>query len=140
MPFGKWMFSVAVCYITPYFGSIRPRMQELRINYGEATMRKRHSVTNHIKTVHAIAMCNLCEFVAGLTIEASIPKHLRWIPASMEIFYLKKATTDLSATCEINIPDWDAITECPIEVSVKDKKGVEVVKAVIKMYVSKRKK
>ena len=139
-PLGKKIFSMIVCYVAPYFGSISPKMTELRNGYGTATLRKRRRVTNHLNTVHAIAMCNLCEFTAGLTIDASLPKHLRWIPVSMEVFYLKKAKTNLTASCQINIQNWDEITDCPIEVSVKDTNQTEVMKAVITMRVSKKKK
>jgi hypothetical protein len=43
-------------------------------------MTQRWSVQNHIKTVHAIAVCNLVEMSMGLVAEASIPAHLRWLP------------------------------------------------------------
>ncbi|RYG63545.1 DUF4442 domain-containing protein [archaeon] len=44
------------------------------------TMNQRWGVQNHIKTVHAIAVCNLVEMAMGLVAESSIPDHLRWLP------------------------------------------------------------
>jgi len=139
-PFGKMLFSWAVCWWTPYFSTIKPKVVELRSGYCEAKMPKRHRITNHIKTVHAIAMCNLSEFVAGLGIEVSIPKHLRWIPVGMEVKYLKKGTTDLTASCSIAVADWDAVGDLAIPVSVKDQTGLEVFTAVISMRVTPKPK
>ena len=139
-PFGKKLFSLAVCFVTPYFKSIKPVVRELRPGYCEALMPKRRRITNHIKTVHAIAMCNISEFVAGLAIEVSIPTHLRWIPVGMEVKYLKKGTTDLTASCSIEVDDWDTVGDLPIHVSVKDTTGLEVFTAVISMRVTPKPK
>lgn len=48
-------------------------------------MPQRWSVQNHIKTVHAIAVCNLIEMTMGLIAEATIPSHLRWLPMGMDV-------------------------------------------------------
>src|SRR6218665_381109 len=88
-PLGRWLFSRLVCLKAPYFGSIGPRIVALRPNHGEATIRHRRRVTNHLGTVHAIALCNLAEFVGGLTCDASIPRSMRWIPRGMSVEYLK---------------------------------------------------
>jgi len=139
-PFGKKIFSFAVCRISPYFKSIRPTFHELRPYYCRVGMKNKRSVHNHIKSVHAIAMCNLAEAVAGLIMEASIPDHKRWIPVNMNVDYQKIARTDLMATCQFDEPDWETIRDLPLIVSVKDINDVEVVKAVITMRVSDKKK
>lgn len=135
-PFGNRIFSYMLARFAPYFLTISPKVEELRPNYHRASMRKRRKVHNHLKTVHAIACCNLCEFVAGICMEASIPKHRRWIPQGMEVSYLKKAKTDLTATCDLSAIDWNTVEVVPCEVSVTDTDGVEVVKATIYMKVS----
>ena len=99
--FGRWLFSRMVCIKAPYFGSIRPVFDVLEPGRAIARMRKRRAVTNHIGTVHAIAMANLCEFVAGTMTEVSLPTAMRWIPRGMQIDYLGKAETDLSATATL---------------------------------------
>ena len=68
--------------------------------------------------------------------EASIPKHRRWIPVGMEVAYLNKATTDLSAICDLNFVDWETTAEVPCFVEVKDTNDSVVVTATIKMKVS----
>lgn len=124
----------------PYFTTIKPSIDELRHNFISVSMKKRPAVHNHLKTVHAIASCNLCEFAAGMCMEASIPKHRRWIPTGMQVQYLKKATTNLSAECNLEDVDWDNCSQVDCEVSVKDENGVVVVHALINMKVSDKKK
>jgi len=137
-PFGKKIFSRIVAGMAPYFKTIKPLIEEVKPNYIKVSMPKRRAVHNHLKTVHAIAMCNLCEFAGGVCMEASIPPHRRWIPVGMEVAYIKKAETDLLATCDLGHPDWDNIDHQICHVSVTDKNGVEVMTADIKMKVSDR--
>jgi len=139
-PFGKILFSKLAASKAPYFKTIKPRIIELKHNYIKVSMKKRRSVQNHIKTVHAIACCNLCEFAAGICMEASIPKHRRWIPVGMDVAYVNKAATDLTADCDLSAVDWETTTEVPCYVEVKDTNGQVVVTATIKMKVSDRKK
>ncbi|MCE2990828.1 MAG: DUF4442 domain-containing protein, partial [Nitrosomonadaceae bacterium] len=54
-PLGKWIFSRIICWKAPYFGTIKPRFEELRPGYSRVSMPKRRAVHNHIQTVHAIA-------------------------------------------------------------------------------------
>ena len=101
-----------------------------------AHMRKRRAVTNHIGTVHAIAMANLCELVAGTATEVSVPGSMRWIPRSMKIDYLAKAETDL--TGEATLPPFTEgeAQDIAVPVSVTDRSGKAVVRAEITMYLS----
>ncbi len=137
LPFGHWLFSRAVCWRAPYFGSIRPRFVDLAPGRCEATMRKRRAVQNHIGTVHAIAMVNLCELVAGTACEVTVPAGKRWIPKGMTVQYLRKAQTDLSATALIDPrTEWRDAMDLPIVVNVIDDTGQAVVRAVITMWIT----
>ncbi len=138
IPFGKQVFSYLIARQAPYFLSIRPQIVTLRHNFMEAKLKKRRAVHNHLKTVHAIAMCNLCEFTAGICMESSIPHNRRWIPTGMQAAYLKKAKTDLSATCDLSEVDWATCEEVTCFVSVKDTADIEVMTAHIVMKVSDR--
>lgn len=68
--------------------------------------------------------------------ETSIPKHRRWIPIGMDVKYLKKAKTDLVASCSLEGTDWQNCDQVVCEVAVHDTNGVEVVHASITMKVS----
>ncbi len=137
-PLGKGLFSRLICFKAPYLGSIGPRIVELRPCHGEATIRHRRRVTNHLGTVHAIALCNLAEFIGGLTCDASLPKSMRWIPKGMQVEYLKKAVGTMHAVATPAFPPRAAAEgyELPFDVVVANPQGETVFKAVISMWVS----
>lgn len=141
-PGGKLVFSKAIALKAPYFRSVDPRFVELRPGYCEITAKKRWSVTNHIGTFHAIAMCNMAEVCGGILTEITVPQHThRWIPKGMTVEYLKKAETDLRAVSELNpIPAFAEARDLPVTVNVYDKKDQLVFRAVITMWVSPKKK
>jgi len=139
-PGGKWAFSRLVCLKAPYFGSIRPRFEDLRPEYCRLRIRKRRAVLNHIGTVHAIAMCNMAELAGGTMTEVTIPATHRWIPKGMTVEYLKKATTGLVAVATPESkPDWSAPGDYPVNVLVTDRGNEAVFRAVITMWVSPKK-
>ena len=129
-----------MCIKAPYFGSIKPYFNHLSPGFVEVHIKKRRSVTNHINTVHAIAMCNAAELAAGTCLDISLDARYRWIPVGMEVKYQKMAKTNLKARCEIQqyqeLGEGDHI----LPVSVIDTNDVEVFQANIKMRVSKRDK
>ena len=87
-PMGKSFFSLSFLW-APYFLTIRPMVEDLGPGNAVVSLKQRWGVQNHIKTVHAIAVCNLVEMAMGLVAEASIPQHLRWIPMGMDVTYKK---------------------------------------------------
>ena len=139
-PFGHWLFSRLVCFKAPYFGSIKPRMTVLEPNRAEATIRHRRSITNHLGTVHAIALCNLAEFAGGLATDVSIPTSMRWIPKGMSVEYLKKGVGTQHAVATPEFPPRESAEgyELPMNVVVTDPQGDAVFKARISMWVSPR--
>ena len=139
LPFGLWLCSQAICFKAPYFATIRPNFTVLQPGRGEATMKKRRGVQNHIGTVHAIAMANLCELLAGTTLEITLPDTHRWIPKSMKIDYVAKATTDVFGKTSIVLNELPDSGSQIVHVDVTDKTGKIVVTADIEMYISKKK-
>lgn len=140
-PLGKWLFAKLVCWKAPYFASITPRIESLKPGRGVASIAHRRRVTNHIGTVHAIALCNLAEFIGGLTCEVSIPSSMRWIPKGMDVRYLKKAIGRMRATATPAFPPHAADDgyELPFDVVIEDPQGGAVLRAVIAMWISPRK-
>mgnify|MGYP006360830689 CR=1 FL=1 len=139
-PAGGWLFSRAVCFKAPYFGSISPRIETLEPGRCEATIRHRRRVTNHIGIVHAIALCNLAELVGGLMTDVSIPASMRWIPKGMAVEYLKKATGTIRA---VAVPAAEIVESTngyalPVDVVATDPSGEAVFRATIAMWVSPR--
>lgn len=137
-PFGRWLFTRAICFKAPYFGSISPLFTVLEAGRCEATIRDRRRLHNHIGTVHAIALCNLAELTAGVMTDASLPAGMRWIPKGMTVQYLKKASGTLRgiATPAIPIEARASGYELPVNVDVLDAAGERVFAAEIRMWLS----
>ncbi len=140
MPFGRWLFAHIVCFNAPYFATIKPRFHELRPGLCHVSLRKRRAVLNHIGTVHAIAMANLCELAGGMLMEVTVPTAMRWIPRGMTIEYLRKADTSVTGMARLDKSEWAQAEDVGVPVSVTDTHGAEVVRAVITMYVSEKKR
>lgn len=140
-PAGHWLFSRAVCFKAPYFGSIRPSIHVLENGRCEATLPHRRAVQNHIGTVHAIALCNLAELCAGVMVDASLPADMRWIPKGMTVQYLKKANGTMRGVATPMIPMVSAVTayDLPVKVDVFDTAGEKVFNAEIRMWLSAKK-
>lgn len=137
-PLGQWVFSKAVCFKAPYFGSISPRITRLESGRCEAIIKDRRAVHNHIGTVHAIALCNLAELCAGVMTDASLPKDMRWIPKGMTVSYLKRAKGQMHATATPMIPIASTETgyDLPVNVDVLDSTGDKVFHAEIRMWLT----
>ena len=132
---GAAQFSTMIGQVAPYFASIAPQFVELRPGYAEVSFAKRREVLNHIGTVHAIALCNAAELVAGTMTDASIPAGCRWIPRGMTVEYLAKADGDIRAVADGSAVDFSALgdVKVPVMAYVGDK---PVLRAEITMYVS----
>lgn len=139
-PAGRWLFSRLVCLRAPYFASIAPRVDVLEPGRCEARIAHRRRVTNHIGTVHAIALCNLAELTAGLVTDASIPADMRWIPKGMQVEYRRKAVGTMHATATPATRPTSAPEgyELPVDVVVRDKAGETVFEAQVRMWVAPR--
>ena len=139
-PLALWAISKAVCRTAPYFSTIRPRFTTLEPGHVEAHIPLRKPVTNHLGTMHAIAMCNAAEFVGGCLMELSCHGGLRWIPVGMEVEYVALAKTDLRAVCIVEAYQTTEPGELITPVKLYDKQGNEVFWANIRMRLTERKK
>ncbi len=140
LPLGRQLFTKAVCFKAPYFQSIKPLMADLRPGKAEVRIKKHRAVLNHLGTVHAIAMCNMAELAGGMMTDVSVPTTHRWIPKSMKVEYLKKATTDLTAHATGTLPEtWPDAGEFMANVDIKDTQGASVARMEIAMWVSAKK-
>ena len=136
-PFGRQFFSAYAARKAPYFRTIRPLVQKLEPNHCEILLRKRRSVENHIHTVHVIAIANGLEMAMGFLAEASIPKHLRWIPKGMDLSYPAKADSDLVCTATTDPADWKP-GDLSVTVTAKRRDGTAVVEGTIHLWISEK--
>jgi acyl-coenzyme A thioesterase PaaI-like protein len=133
---GRWLFARMVCRRDPYFATIRPRFVELRPSFCKVSMSRRRSVESHLGAIHALALGNLCELAAGIVTEVTTPPGTRWLARGMTIEYLRRAESEVSATARLDKREWALAGPVAVPVSVADKNGNEVVRAVITMHVS----
>jgi hypothetical protein len=137
---GKRIFSLAFSQKAPYFGTIHPRVTELRPNHAEVVIPNRRRVHNHIGTVHAIALCNGLEMAMGALAETTIPPTKRWIPKGMEVAYTAKATSDITCIAETDQAQWDGDDpDLPVRVRGVRDDGTVVIEGVIKLWVTPKK-
>jgi len=122
-PGGKWLFSRIIGFTVPYTGSIAANVALLEPGHGKITLRERRKISNHLRSVHAIALANLSEMVTGLTLLNSLPDNARGILTSMQIQYHKKARGLLTAECVCEIPEDNAEREMHVSGEIKDEEG-----------------
>jgi hypothetical protein len=137
---GRGAFSLAFALKAPYFLTIAPTLVELRPNHAEVRVRKWWGVHNHIGTVHVIAVANGLEMAMGALAEATIPDHLRWIPKGMELEYLAMSDSTLLATADTDAADWEQPGEIAVRVQATRADGTVVVRGVIRLHLSAKKR
>ena len=144
LPAGRRVFSLLFARKAPYFATIRPRFTEIRPHHAELVIPKRRRVHNHIKTVHAIALCNGLEAAMGALAEATIPAGMRWIPKGMEVAYTAKADSDITCVAETDPEQWtsealpDEGADVPVRVRGVRRDGTVVIEGVIRLWVTPR--
>lgn len=137
---GTRLFSFAFGQKAPYFSSIRPHFTVLESNHVELVIPKRRRVHNHLKTVHAIALCNGLEAAMGALAEATIPASKRWIPKGMEVSYTAKATTDITCFAETQPQQWTSgEPDLPVKVWGTTTDGTVVIEGTIRLWVTDKK-
>ena len=138
LPFGRYLFNKGVGLVAPFFGKIHPSIMELKPASCVIQMKDRWGIRNHIGTINAGAMCTLAELTGGMAVDATIAKHLRWIPRDMAVEYLRKGKGTLQAVCRF---DANLIQEgdVTLPVIIKNMAGKDVLSAKITFHISKKK-
>ncbi|MEZ4288941.1 MAG: hotdog fold domain-containing protein [Polyangiales bacterium] len=136
---GRWMLGQMVCRVAPYFSTISPKVLRIDPGHVEILLKNRRSVQNHIGSVHAIAMCNMAEFLAGTCIDLCVDRRFRWIPVQMTVHYEKIARTDLRGVCIIEPNKIATEGDYVINVDVFNDADERVFRAEVTMRVSKKK-
>lgn len=139
LPFGDKLFSLIVSNKAPYFKTIKPLITQIVPGECHCLIKKRRKVENHIGTVHVIAIANGLEMAMGFMAEASIPKHLRWIPKGMDLQYTAKAGTDIRCVATLEDNAWQE-GDLPVKVTAYDTNDVIVVEGHIHLWVSAKPK
>lgn len=136
-PGGKWLFKQIIAKNVPYTGSIKADVQKLQAGHCEVLLKFRKSNTNHLNSVHALALSNLGELTGGLAIMSGLPPNIRGIVTNINTEYLKKARGDLLATASVEIPTVTAAkTTQNIQANIYDQDNDLVTTVTIKWLLS----
>src|SRR5476649_786043 len=128
---GPAAFSQLACQMAPYFSTISPEISELSPGHAVVNVPFRKEITNHLASVHAIALCNAAELAGGMMTDVSIPAGARWIPKGMSVEYLAKAKSDVHAVADGSAVDWSTTGDKIVLVDIRDEEGVQVFTARI---------
>lgn len=123
IPFGNHLFSRIVGTIVPYTSTIDPQVLELRRGYCKVAMRDHRTVRNHLRSIHAIALVNLCEISTGLCLVYSLDPNTRAILVGFSIDYFKKARGYLVSECTATIPEANSKQDIELIANVHDRAG-----------------
>lgn len=123
-PAGSRLFSFFLGRYAPYSGSISARVEALSRGHARVSMKDRHRVRNHLKSIHAIALINLGEIATGLAVLTTIPTSMRGIVLGLEAEYVKKARGKLTAVADFELPSKiDDQTPVKVTAELKDQGG-----------------
>jgi acyl-coenzyme A thioesterase PaaI-like protein len=126
LPIGKRLFNQLFRLKVPYSGSIKADI--LSIGEGQATvqLRDRRSVRNHLNSIHAVALMNLCEMTTGLALDSALPSNARHILRGFRIEFLAKARGTLHADCTAPHVPGNEKKDYEVMAEVKDGSGTVV--------------
>ena len=111
VPFGKYVFSSLIGFISPYTGTVGLSVLDVDTNLGRVWMKERRSVHNPFKSIHFACLCNLSEVAAFLNLSYTLSEaaekegfKYRMIPKEVQAVFLKKARGEIVGECVSRTP------------------------------------
>jgi acyl-coenzyme A thioesterase PaaI-like protein len=131
LPGGQWLFSWILKRAVPYSGTVYPRVLVLEPGHARIEILDRHSIRNHLDSIHAIALANVGELASGLAMSAALPREVRGIVSAIRIEYFKKARGTLVAESRCTVPPVTGDTDHDVVADVADSDGNVVARATV---------
>jgi uncharacterized protein (TIGR00369 family) len=135
---GRWLFSRLIGLAVPYSGSIDARVTSLEPGRATVTLRDRRAVRQHLGSVHAVALVNLCELASGMAMLAAWEPGVRGIVTDIHIRYHKKARGQLTAEGTAAPPAVEGPVESLAHAEVRDEVGDLVAEATVTWKLDRR--
>lgn len=122
-PGGTWLFNRLLGRMVPYTGALGARVVQLEPGRAVVELDDRRGVRNHLHSIHAVALANLCELTSGTAMLTALPPGTRGIVTHLEISFLKKARGTITARSELRVPPVTEPTMMYPEAEVVDAAG-----------------
>jgi len=100
--FGRYLFSRMLGFMIPYTGTIKPRVIELRHGFARISIKDKRALSNHLSSIHALALANLGELTTGLALHFALREQDRAILTKLEVEYHKKARGPIFSKAEVD--------------------------------------
>lgn len=101
LPGGKKAFSKIIGEMAPYTGTLGAEVVTLKEGQCVLKLTPRRRLTNHLNSIHAVALMNLGEMCTGVAMMYLMPGDMRGIPTELSMEYMKKARGVIHATCDV---------------------------------------
>jgi acyl-coenzyme A thioesterase PaaI-like protein len=118
--------------------TLRAQFQELRVGLCRAVMNAHRKICTVDGVIDPIAIGALAQLAASMVIEVSVPAGLDWTSRGLTIEHLPGAKVDESAIALARLDkiDWGQAGLVGVPVTVTDREGKEVARAVVSFAVA----
>jgi len=120
----------------PMLASLRASFQELRMGFCRTVMNPHRRVRTIDGLIDPIALSALAQLAASMVIEVSLPAGLAWATRGITIEYLQDTRDQTMALARLDRIDWSQAGPVGVPVTISDRLGTEVARAVVSFVVS----
>lgn len=108
-----------------------PQVLVLEPGHAKIEVLDRHSIRNHLDSIHAIALANIGELASGLAMTVALPREVRGIVTMIRMEYFKKARGRLIAESHVTVPEIAGDTIHDVIANITDADGDAVARATV---------
>lgn len=114
------------------------RFEELRPGLCRAAIDAHRRVRTADGSIDPLAVGALAQLTATMVVEVSAPESMQWWPRGLTIEHLRRAESTVIALARLDKTEWSEGSLVGVPVTVRDRTGSEVARAVISFAVAMR--